>query len=300
MPQEPPFDPEQFKQAQRQDWGRSANGMKIWWPVIEEGVQKLSDKLLDLSGVSPGSKVLDVATGIGEPAVTAARLVQPNGNVLATDISPEMIAIGRERAEKLGLQRVIEFRESDAESLKLPDESFDAVLSRLGLMFLPNLSQALRIFYDALVPGGKMAAAVWPNPDKVPFITLASRTVLKMLNVPPPSLNMPPFHLSDPLALQNALIQAGFQNVRTENMIVTMTFDSPDTFTNYHKEVTASIRTLLAGQTAEKQSEVWQAVTETAKSHTNSSGEVVLDNEVICCVGTRASFSFRAADTYRV
>jgi ubiquinone/menaquinone biosynthesis C-methylase UbiE len=289
LPQEPPFDPEQFKQTQRLAWGRSANGMKIWWPVIEEGAQKLSDKLVDLAGVSPGSKVLDIATGIGEPAVTAARRVQPNGKVLATDISPEMIAIGRERAEKLGLQHVMEFREADAESLKLPDKSFDAVLSRLGLMFLPNLSQALRIFYDALVPGGKIVAAVWPSPDKVPFITLASRTVLKKLNLPPPSLNMPPFHLSDPLALQNALIQVGFQNVRTENMIVTMTFDSPDTFTNYHKEVSASIRTLLAGLTAEKHSEVWQAVTETAKSHTNSRGEMVLDNEVICCVGTRAS-----------
>lgn len=174
-------------------------------------------------------------------------------------------------------------------SLKLPDKTFDAVLSRLGLMFLPNISHALRIFYDALVPGGKIAAAVWPDPDKVPFITLASRAVLKKLNLPQPPLNMPPFHLCERLALQNALIQAGFQDVRTENMILTMRLYSPDTFTNYHKEVTASIRTLLAGQTAEKQSEIWQAVTEAAKSHTNSRGEVVLDNEVICCVGTRAS-----------
>ena len=73
---QPPFDPEQFKQAQRLGWGRSANGMKTWWPVLEEGGQKLSDILVDLAGVNPGSKVLDVATGIGEPAVTAARCVQ--------------------------------------------------------------------------------------------------------------------------------------------------------------------------------------------------------------------------------
>ena len=156
----PPFDPEQFKQAQRLGWGRSANGMKTWWPVLEEGGQKLSDILVDLAGVNPGSKVLDVATGIGEPAVTAARCVQPNGKVLATDISPEMLAIGRERAEKLGLQHIIEFRESDAESLKPSDKSFDAVLCRLGLMFLPNLPPALRIFHNALVSGGKIAAAV--------------------------------------------------------------------------------------------------------------------------------------------
>ena len=85
------------------------------------------------------------------------------------------------------------------------------------------------------------------------------------------------------------MIEAGFQDVKTENMVVTMRFDSPDSFTNYHKAASASIHALLAGQTAEKQNEVWQAVTEAAKPYTNSKGEVVLDNEAISCVGTRAS-----------
>lgn len=289
MHQPPSSDPEQFKQAQRQAWGRTAGGIKTWWPVLEEGYQKLSDKLVDLAGVKPGSKVLDVATGIGEPAVTAARRVEPNGKVLATDISPEMLAIGRERAEKLGLQHTIEFRESDAESLKLPDKSFDAVLCRMGLMFLPNLPGALRIFYDGLVPGGKIAAAVTPSLDKVPVVNLAFLTVLNKLNLPQPSPDTPPFHLSDPLALQNALIKAEFQHVKTENMIVTLRFDSPDSFTEYHKAISAPIHASLAGQTTEKQNEIWQAVTEAAKSRTNPKGEVVLDNEVICCVGSRAS-----------
>jgi ubiquinone/menaquinone biosynthesis C-methylase UbiE len=289
MHQPPSFDPEQFKQAQRQAWGRTAGGIKTWWPVLEEGYQKLSDKVVELAGVRPGSKVLDVATGIGEPAVTAARRVEPNGKVLATDISPEMLEIGRERAEKLGLQHIIEFRESDAESLKLPDKSFDAVLCRIGLMFLLNLSLALRLFHNALVPNGKIAAAVMPSLNKVPIVNLAFLAVLKKLNLPQPSHDTPPFHLSDPLALQNALIKAGFQDVKTENMVVTLRVDSPDSFTNYHKAVSAPIHALLAGQTAEKQNETWQAVTEAARSHTNSKGEVVLDNEVICCVGTRAS-----------
>jgi ubiquinone/menaquinone biosynthesis C-methylase UbiE len=256
---------------------------------LKRGGQKVSDKLIELAGVRPGSKVLDVSTAIGEPSVTATRRVQPSGKVLATDISPEMLAIGKERAEKLGLQHIIEFRESDAESLKLSDKSFDAVLCRLGLMFLPNLPLVLRLFHSALVPGGKIAAAVWPALDKVPTINLAFNTVLKKLNLPPQPLDTPPFHLSDPLALQNALIKTGFQDVKTENMVMTMRLDSPDSFTNFHKAITAPIHALLAGQTAEKQNEIWQAVTEAAKSHTNSKGEVVLDNEVICCVGTRAS-----------
>ena len=285
----PSFDPVQFKQTERQAWGRSADGMKTWWPVLEEGGQKLADKLVDLAGVRPGSKVLDVATGIGEPAVTAARHVQPSGRVLAIDISSEMLAIGRERAEKLGLQHVIEFRESDAELLSVPDKSFDAVLCRLGLMFLPNIPHALGIFYEALCPGGKIAAAVWPALDKVPTINLVFLSVSNKLNLPPPSAGTPPFHLSDPFALQNALIKAGFQDVRTENMILTLRFDSPDSFTNYHKAVSVPIHALLEGQTAEKQKETWKAVTEAVKPYTNSKGEVVLHNEVICCVGTRAN-----------
>jgi len=286
---QPPFDPDQFKQAQRQGWGRTANGWKIWWPVFEDAGQKLSDKLVDLAELRPGSIVLDVATGIGEPAVTAARRVQPNGKVLANDISPEMLAIGKERVEKLGLQNIVEFRESDAESLKLPDKSIDAVLCRLGLMFLPNLSHALRLFYNALVPDGKIAAAVWPTLDKVPTINLAFLTVLKKLNSPAPSLNTPPFHLSDPLALQNALMKAGFQDVRTENMVMTMRLNSPDSFTNFHKAISAPIHELLSRQPLEKQNEIWQEVTEAARLHTNSKGEVILDNQVVCCVGTRAS-----------
>jgi SAM-dependent methyltransferase len=289
MHQPPAFDPEQFKQAQRQAWDRSASGLKIWWPILEEGGQILSDRLVDLAGLRSGSKVLDVATGIGEPAVTAARHVQPNGKVLATDISPEMLAIGRERAKKLGLQHVIEFRESDAESLKLPDKTFDALLCRLGLMFLPNLHNALRIFHNALVPGGKLAAAVWSALDKVPAINLAFLTVFKKLNLPPPSPDMPPFHLTDPLVLQNALIKAGFQDVKTENMTVTLRLDSLDSFVNYHKAVSAPIHVLLAGQTIEKQNEIWQAVKEAAKPYANSKGEVVLDNEAICCIGFSAS-----------
>lgn len=84
MHQPPAFDPEQFKQAQRQALGRTASGMKTQWPVLEDGGQKLSDKLVDLAGVKPGSKVLDVATGIGKPAIRAAIRVQSSGKVYST------------------------------------------------------------------------------------------------------------------------------------------------------------------------------------------------------------------------
>jgi SAM-dependent methyltransferase len=278
--------PEQFKQMQRQSWGNFAQGWKTWWPTFEEAAQALSDRLVELAGVRPGSRVLDIATGIGEPAITAARRAQPNGKVLATDISPQMLAIAKERAEKLKLQN-IEFKESDAESLNVPDQSFYAITCRWGLKFLTKLKTALKLLNKALKPGGKMAAAVWPAPEKAPGLDVSFGTVRKQLGLPPAPPDMPPFNLSDPVKLQNSFAQAGFRDVGTENFNVTYRFKSAEEFTNFNKAIAAPIVALLNGQPAERQKEIWQAVTYAARSYTDSSGRVRMDTQVICCVGTR-------------
>jgi enediyne biosynthesis protein CalE5 len=129
-------------------------------------VQVVSDKLADLAQIQQGKKILDIGTGVGESALTAARRVGPNGRVTAIDISPQMLAIARERARENGLGNIREFKHADAESFFLPPSSFDAILSRFVLMFLPNLSEALAIMRQALVPSGRIAAAVWSAPQK--------------------------------------------------------------------------------------------------------------------------------------
>ncbi len=104
-----------------------------WFHIIEGGAQGLSDRMVALAAIGPGARVLDVASGLGEPAVAAARRAGPEGAVLATDLSPEMLGYGRKRAEKLGLDN-IEFRQMDAQALELPEASFDAVLCRWGVI----------------------------------------------------------------------------------------------------------------------------------------------------------------------
>jgi ubiquinone/menaquinone biosynthesis C-methylase UbiE len=84
-----------FKAQQRQMWDNAAAGWQTWWQTIERGAQKVSDKIVQLAEIKQGDKILDIATGIGEPAVTAARKVMPNGRVVATDISPQMLAIAK-------------------------------------------------------------------------------------------------------------------------------------------------------------------------------------------------------------
>jgi cyclopropane fatty-acyl-phospholipid synthase-like methyltransferase len=81
------FDPNSFKMAQREGWDSVAGGWKEWWGPIEKGAQELSQRLIELAEIKPGQRVLDIATGIGEPSITVAKVVGTGGHVLATDIS---------------------------------------------------------------------------------------------------------------------------------------------------------------------------------------------------------------------
>jgi enediyne biosynthesis protein CalE5 len=281
-----PFNAEQFKAQQRQMWDNAAAGWQAWWENIERGAQKVSDKLVEMAEINPGDKVLDIATGIGEPAVTAARQVKPNGKVVATDISSQMIAIAKSRARSLGLDSIMEFRVGDAEKLDLPKSSFNAVLSRWGLMFLPNLTSALSATRQLLVPGGRLAAAVWSTPAKVPMIDVAMSTVRKQTNAPPPPPGtLGPFSLADPEALKRSFTQAGFKDVRVESFLITFAFDSAETYTRFQQQVTAPIQAMLANQTEEKRKQVLDAVTDAVSRYADSHGRVNIDNEVICIVG---------------
>jgi ubiquinone/menaquinone biosynthesis C-methylase UbiE len=119
-------DPEHFKSAQRDVWSEVAEGWLRWWRIFEAGARPLSERMVELARVGAGTRVLDVATGIGEPALTAARR---GALVLGTDLAPRMVAIAVERARAAGLGNA-SFRELDAERLELPEASFDAALSR--------------------------------------------------------------------------------------------------------------------------------------------------------------------------
>jgi SAM-dependent methyltransferase len=112
---------------------------------LKSGAQKVSDAFIGLAEIKPGDKVLDIATGIGEPAVNAAGKVKPDGKVVVTDISPQMLAIATTRAVSLALDSIMVFRETHAEKLDLPQSiaRFDAILSKWGLMLIPNLHTAL-------------------------------------------------------------------------------------------------------------------------------------------------------------
>lgn len=279
---------EEFKAAQKTDWNGVAPGWRKWWPMFEDGAQKLSDRLVELAEIKPYHKVLDIATGIGEPALTAAKKMKPNGLVIGTDISSEMVTIARERAKEVGLDTIAIFEDIDAESYPYPSSSFNAVMSRWGLVFLPNLTLNLQKIRASLVPNGILSAAVWSVPDKVPVLMLAFRIAAQKIGLPPPSAGSPgSFKLADIGTLENSFMDAGFKNIKIETINLRFRFNSANDFVNFYKAINAPIHGMLKNQSIEKKEEVWKGIADAAKTYYDNTGIISLDNEVICISGQR-------------
>src|SRR5205809_2950123 len=212
----PTVDAVEFRDGQRQQWNKGSEGWRKRSDVIDAATAHVSKRMVELAGVTPGSRVLDVAAGYGEPSLTAARVVGPEGKVVATDISQEMLAFGRERAAEAGLENV-EFMLSDAISLDFPKESFDAALSRWGIIFEPDGEAAAARVRGFLKPGARMAISSWGPPERVPFLAIPMGTAMRKLDVPPPPPGTPgPMSRPTPDAIGGLLEGAGFSNIEVE------------------------------------------------------------------------------------
>jgi enediyne biosynthesis protein CalE5 len=282
----PSFNPAQYKAGQRREWGLSADGWKRHWNIWEQAAaQALNERLVDLARIRPGHRVLDIATGLGEPAFTAARRVGPNGFVVATDLSPAMLSVAREEAVRLGLRNV-EFREMDAEEPDLPAQSFDAALCRWALMFLPHLVVALARLRELLVPEGRFAAAVWGSPEKVPFTSVPMEVIRRVLQPPPPPVGAPgTFTLADERVLERAFAQAGFAEVAVEHQTLTLEYSSLEEFIEERPATSASIRAMLAGASPAQREMIWQMVAQAIGKYRDAAGVLRIPNETLCVVG---------------
>src|SRR4051812_9310641 len=204
------IDPGEFRSGQREQWNTAATGWRKWNDLIDRAASGISDRLVELAGVEPGARVLDVAAGYGEPSLTAARAVGSDGTVVATDISAGMLAYGRERAAAAGLDN-IEFVESDAASLEFPEGSFDAALSRWGIIFDPDGEGAAGRVRGLLKSGSRIAISSWGAPDRVPFLGIPMGTAMRRLEVPPPPPGTPgPLSRPTPEAIGGLLEGGGF------------------------------------------------------------------------------------------
>ncbi|HKG71587.1 MAG TPA: methyltransferase domain-containing protein [Nitrososphaeraceae archaeon] len=300
---------EEYKKRsqQRQSWDNVARGWQKCWKTFEKDAQKVNERLVELAEIKQGDRIIDIATGIGEPAITAAKKVGVEGYVLATNISPQMLAIAKERTLSLGLQNIVEFKEVDAEKIldlqqqqqQQPLSPFAAVLCRWGLMFFLNLASTLTNIYKLLSSAGRIAAAVWSEPAKVPKLYTAIDIVTQKLGISSTTAYahypeiLSPFSLANINIVNNALVEAGFKDIHTEYLNITFEFLSAEDYTDFAKQIIAPIHNLLANETENRKEEIWKAVTEEVARRyyiddNNSTGSVVrMDNECIIIVGRK-------------
>ena len=238
-----------IKESQRAGWSSQA---RHWYAQVEVTQRQwgvLSDGLLDLARVTTGDRVLDLACGVGDPAIAAAHRVGPTGTVIATDISPDMVAFAAQRAATSGLSNV-ETHEMDAEQIDLPGSSVDVVLCRLGLMFVPSLDRVLTGVRTVLVPGGRFATAIpWrPEGQAMPRLVGAILTALDLPNLPSPAPGTAGiFSLADASYVCAALESAGLTEIRVLPYSIEHDYRSPDEWLDFLLALNVPLRQHLAG-----------------------------------------------------
>jgi SAM-dependent methyltransferase len=276
-----PIDPADFRETQHKNWDSAAVGWNDWREFNDRADAHISARLVELAGVERGSRVLDIAAGYGEPALTAARKAGPEGQVVATDISAEMNAFGRERAAAAGLENV-EFMQADAASLDFPPASFDAAVSRWGIIFDPDAEAAADRVRGFLKSGARIAISSWGEPDQVPFLSIPMRTIMKRFDIAPPPAGTPgPLSRPTPDAIGGLLEGGGFSNVVIEQAEVIFEFDSPEHFTAYVRAIAAPIRAMIERNAGEAQEAAWDSITQAAADATGGDGPVRLSNAVL-------------------
>ncbi len=275
------FDPTEFKTEQRTHWNAISAGWEAWQNEFERGAASVTARLLELSGVRPGQAVFDVATGHGEPALSAARVVGPTGRVVGVDIAPAMLEVARRRAA--GLDNV-EFLEADMESPDRLAGPFDVVLSRFGLMLTVDHVAAFRTLAGVLIPGGVLAAAVW-GPPASHLLATGPVVLSERLKLPPPPPGLPgPFSMSDPRQLTEELTAAGFVDVSVVEHVVPFRFHSVDDYVRFNKAVLPPQMLQMVRDRFGSQDdpETWEAVALAVGKYVDEDGSLPLPTTALC------------------
>lgn len=281
---DPNIDPARFRDEQRQTWNQFARGWRKWSSFIDRHTSVVSRRMIELADLKAGQTVLDVACGYGEPSLTAARAVGSDGHVVATDISSQQLAFGRERAKAAGL-RNIEFVEAGASSLNLTPGKYDAALSRWGIIFEPELEKVVGRIKPALKSGGRMVVASWGTPDRVPMIGLPVKVLMETLEVPPPAAPGAPGPFARPTeqAIAGLLTAGGLQEVQAEELLLTMQYDSVDEYVEFCREIIPPLTEMLKEHPAEQQNRVWTAITQTVKKAFPDGRPTFVNQALIAC-----------------
>jgi len=259
-PNAPVFDPERYKSTTRDQWDAAAQAWHNWAPTLRQWLGPSTELMLDMAGVKPGSVVLDVAAGAGDQTLNAAKRVGAEGMVLATDISSRILEFAQNNAASMGYRNV-RTKVLDGENLDVPPGSFDAVISRVGLIYFPDQQKALQGMRRALKPGGRLGAIVYSTADRNQFFSVPVSIIRRRANLPAPAPGQPgPFSLGGDGVLRDALLHAGFTDIAEQRMPAPLKMKSAAECLRFEKESFGALHTMLAGLDEAGKEAAWREI----------------------------------------
>lgn len=244
---------EKYRGRMREEWTEEATvaAWRKWHAKMAAFTRGATETMLEAAQPRSGMHVLDLASGVGDPSLSIAEAVGPSGHVTATDLGPGMIGLAEELARAGGL-RNIEFRVADVEALPFPDESFDLVTCRFGVMFFPDQRKAFRECLRVLKRGGRVAFVTWGKREQA-FLGTTVGILTKYIEMPPPDPDAPhAFMFGERGLLKSKLETAGFAQVNEQVRTVPGRWaGSPEEYWQQFTEVAAPFRPLIAKLTPE-------------------------------------------------
>jgi ubiquinone/menaquinone biosynthesis C-methylase UbiE len=269
-------------------WRNSAPFWEKHREVIRQMFAPVTQALIEDGLIGRGHTVLDIATGPGEPALTIARLVGPEGKVFGIDPVPEMVEAARRGTDHLGFGNV-QFDVGSAESLPFPTDTFDAVVSRFGVMFFPSPVDAVREMLRVLKPGRKLALAVWHFAERNPFHYALWRVIERYIDSPRPAPDAPDaFRFATPGKLRDVLTEAGAigQSERLLQFTVQAQISVED-FWTLRCEMSEKLRGKIAMLSKERLTEVKRQPLEALRGYSTDRG-MSFPAEVLIVSGTKS------------
>jgi len=236
----------EIKGQQQKLWNKFSTGWKKWDNFVINWMRPIGDRQLENIHLKNGETILDVATGTGEPGLTAAKLI-PQGKVIGIDLAEEMVRIANEHAKDQGINNYSAKIEDLSQKLTFPSNYFDNVVCRFGIMFFPDPTNDFKEVLRVLKPGGNITFAAWAEPAKNPWATTASSVINKLLNLPIPSPNTPGiFRHSAPGVLQQIFKDTNLKNIKDEEVTGNLAFDSSESYWEFVNDVVAPVAIALS------------------------------------------------------
>jgi ubiquinone/menaquinone biosynthesis C-methylase UbiE len=243
--------------------------------------------MLDMAGVHGGSRVLDVAAGAGGQTLAAARRVGPSGSVLATDVSPNILAYAEQAARDAGFRNVA-VRVMDGEALDVDAETFDAVISRVGFIYFPDQQAAFGGMRRALRAGGRLAGIVYSTPEANRFFSIPASIIRRRAGLPSPAPGQPgPFSLGAPGVIEEAYSAAGFADVSVRRVSAPLRMASAAECLRFERESFGALHQMLAGLSQPEREEAWEEIERKLSQYESGAGGFEAPCELLVAAGTR-------------